>query len=161
MPSRINGGRTSLRQEVDFDSLYICPQKMGHALLAGTAVDRWDWRRILENVVRFYKLLDIPKWADSNGLRNLDRKYRLKLCVMTVQSSIQPLGSDPETSSYPRFESHGGTSDSDDRQIGRYDDCLLKFNVSFRHCYGHIGDRQKPGAGRQSPTLFDRFQGVF
>ena len=31
MPSRINGGRASLRQEVDFDSLYICPQKMGHA----------------------------------------------------------------------------------------------------------------------------------
>ena len=39
--------------------------------------------------------------------------------------------------------------------------CLLKFNVSFRHCYGHIGDRQKPGAGRRSPTLFDRLQGVF
>ena len=74
------------------------------------------------NVVRFCKLLEIPKWADSNGLRNLDRKYRLKLCAMTVQSSIQPLGSGPETSSYPRFESHRGTSDSDDRQIGRYDD---------------------------------------
>ena len=83
MPSRINGGCASLRQEVDFDLLYICPQKMGHALTAGTAVDRWDWRRILENVVRFCKLLDIPKWADSNGLRNLDRKYRLKLGVMT------------------------------------------------------------------------------
>ena len=122
MPSRINGGRASLRQEVDFDSLYICPQKMGHALTAGTAVDRWDWRRILENVVQFCKLLDIPKWADSNGLRNLDRKYRLKLCVMTVQSSIQLLGSGPEKSSYPLFESYGGTSDSDDRQIGRYDD---------------------------------------
>ena len=39
-PSRINGGRASLRQEVDFDSLYICPQKMGHALTAGLAVDR-------------------------------------------------------------------------------------------------------------------------
>ena len=39
--------------------------------------------------------------------------------------------------------------------------CLLKFNVSFRHCYGHIGDRQKPGAGRQSPTVFERLQGVF
>ena len=120
MPSRINGGRASLQQEVDFDSLYICPQKMGRALTAGTVVDRWDWRRILENVVRFYK--DIPKWAYSNGLRNLDRKYRLKLCVMTVLSSIQPLGSGPETSSYPRLESHGGTSDSDDQQIGRYDD---------------------------------------
>ena len=122
MPSRINGGRASLRQEVDFDSLYICPQKMGHALTAGPAVDRWDWRRILEIVVWFYKVLDIPKWTDSNGLRNLDRKYGLKLYAMTIQSRIQPLGSGPETSSSPRFESHGGTSDSDDRQIGRYDD---------------------------------------
>ena len=34
---------------------------------------------------------------------------------MTVQSSIQPLGSGAETSSYSRFESHGGTSDSIDR----------------------------------------------
>ena len=41
---------------------------------------------------------------------------------MTVQSSIQPLESGPETSGYPRFESHGGMSDSDDRQIGRYCD---------------------------------------
>ena len=79
---------------------------MGHAVTPGSAVDRWDWRRILENVVWFCKLLDITKLADSNGLRNLDRKYWLKLCVMTVQSSIQPLGSGPETSSYPRFESH-------------------------------------------------------
>ena len=29
---------------------------------------------------------------------------------------------------------------------------LLKLNCSFCHCYGHIGDRQKPGAERQSPT---------
>ena len=114
MPSRINGGRVSLPQEVDFDSFYICPQKMRHALTAGPAVDRWDWRRILGNVV--------PKLADRNGFRNLDRKYGLNLCVITVQSSIQPLGSGPVTSSYPQLESHGGTSNPDDRQIGRYDD---------------------------------------
>ena len=122
MPSRINGGRASLRQEVDFDSLYICPQKMGHALTAGPAIDRWDWRRILGNVARFSRLPDIPKLADRNGFRNLDRKYGLNVCVMTVQSSIQPLGSGLETSSYPQLESHGGTSNPDDRQIGRYDD---------------------------------------
>ena len=39
MPSRRNGSHASLRQEVDFDSLYICPQKTGHALTAGPAVD--------------------------------------------------------------------------------------------------------------------------
>ena len=27
---------------------------------------------------------------------------------------------------------------------------------SFRHCCGHIGDRQKPGAGRQYRSLFDK-----
>ena len=122
MPSRINGGRASLRQEVDFDSLYICPQKMGHALTAGPAIDRWDWRRILGNVAQFSRLPDIPKLADRNGFLNLDRKYGLNLCVITVQSSIQPLGSGPVASSYPQLESHGGTSKADDRQIGRYDD---------------------------------------
>ena len=95
---------------------------MGHALTAGTAVDRWDWRRILGNVVRFSRLPDIPKLADRKGFSNLDRKYGMNLCVITVQSSIQPLGSGPVTSSYPQLESHGGTSNPDDRQIGRYDD---------------------------------------
>ena len=41
---------------------------------------------------------------------------------MTVQSSIQPLGSGPVASNYPRFDSHDGALDSDDRRIGRYDD---------------------------------------
>ena len=122
MPSRRNGGSAPLRQEVDFDSLHICPQKMGHAETAGPAVDRWDWRRILGNVVRFSRLPDIPKLADRNGFRNLDRKYGLNLCVITVQSSIQPLRSGLVTYSYPQLESHGGTSNPDDRQIGRYDD---------------------------------------
>ena len=36
-PPQLKGGRVSLRQEVDFDSLYICPQKMGHSLMAGPA----------------------------------------------------------------------------------------------------------------------------
>ena len=39
MPSRRNGSQASLRQEEDFDSLYMGPQKMGHALIAGPAVD--------------------------------------------------------------------------------------------------------------------------
>ena len=120
MPSRRNGGQGSLRQEVDFDSLYIC--KTGHALTAGPAIDRWDWRCILGNVVRFSKLPDIPKLTDRKGFRNLDRKYGLTLCVITVQSSIQPFESGPVTSSYPRLESHDETSNPDDWHIGRYDD---------------------------------------
>ena len=122
MPSRINGGRASLQQEVDFDSLHRCPQKMGHDLTAGPTVDRWDWRRIIENIIWFCKLLDIPKLANSNGLCERDRKNKLKLCVMMVQSSVQTPGRGPEISSYPPLESHDGTSNSGDRQIGRYDD---------------------------------------
>ena len=110
MPSRINGGRTSLQQEVDFDSMYRCPQKMRHALTAGPAVDQWDWRRIIELIKWFCKLLDIPKLAGSNGLRDLDRKYKLKLCVMTVQSRVQTPRTGPEISSYPRLKSNDGRS---------------------------------------------------
>ena len=95
---------------------------MGHALTPGPAVDRWDWRSILGNVVRLSRLPDIPKLADRKGFRNLDRKYGLNLCVITVQSSVQLLGGGPETSSYPRLESHGGTSNPDELQIGGYDD---------------------------------------
>ena len=122
MPSRRNGSHTSLRQEVDFDSLYICPQQTGHALTAGPAVDRWDWRCILGNVVRFSRLLDIPKLTDRKGFRNLNRKCGLTVCVMQAQSSIQWLESGPVTSSYPRFESHDETSNPDDWHIGRSDD---------------------------------------
>ena len=114
MPSRRNGGQASLRQEVDFDSLYTCPQKTGHALTAGPAIDRWDWRCILGNVVRFSKLPYIPKLTDRKGFCNLDRKYGLTLCALTVQSSIQPFESGPVTSSYPRLESHDETSNPDD-----------------------------------------------
>ena len=94
---------------------------MRHALTAGPAVDRWDWGRIIEFIKWFCMSLDIPKLAGSNGLRDLDRKYRLKLCGMMVQSSVQTPGSGPEIASYPRLESHDGTSNSGDRQMGRYE----------------------------------------
>ena len=70
-----------------YDSLYICPQKMGHALTAAPTVDRWDWRCILGNVVRFSRLPDIPKLTDRKGFRNLDRKYGLTLCVICGETS--------------------------------------------------------------------------
>ena len=63
-------------------------------------------------------MLDIPKLADSNGLCDLDRKYKLKLCGMMVQSSVQMPGSGPEIASYPRLESYDGASNSGDRQMG-------------------------------------------
>ena len=87
-----------------------CPQKMRHALTAGPAVDQWDWRRIIEFIKWFCKLLDIPKLAGSNGLRDLDRKYKLKLCDMMVQSRVQTPRTGPEICSYPRLDSHDGRS---------------------------------------------------
>ena len=122
MPSRRNGGQASLRQEVDFNSLYICPQKTGHALTAGPAVDRWDWKCILGNLVRYSKLPDIPELTDRKGFHRLNRKYGLTLCVISIQSSIQPFKNGPVTSSYPRLESNDETSNTDDQNIGRYDD---------------------------------------
>ena len=109
MPSRKNGGQVSLRQEVDFDSLHTCPQKTGHALTAGPAVDQWDWKCIFGNVVRYSRLPDIPELTDRKGFRSLNRKYGLTLCVISIQSSIQPFENGPVTSSYPRLESHDET----------------------------------------------------
>ena len=68
--------------------------------------------RIIEFTKWFCMLLDIPKLADSNGLRDLDRKYKLKLCGMMVQSSVQIPGSGPEVASYPRLESDNGYGDA-------------------------------------------------
>ena len=108
MPSRINGGRASLQQEVDLDSVYGCPQKGRRAI--GT--------HRLETVSppqpTIHKL--------DNGLRDLDRKYELKLCVMMIQSRVETTRTGPELSSYPRLESHNGRTNSDDRWRSRYED---------------------------------------
>ena len=37
----------------------------------------------------------------------------------------------------------------------------LKFNILFCYVYGHIGKRQKSGAGTQCNSLSKRLQGVF
>ena len=73
-------------------------------------------------MVRYSSLTDIPELTDRKGFRSLNRKYWLTLCVISIQSSIQPFENGPVTSSYPRFESHGETLNTDDQNIGRYDD---------------------------------------
>ena len=110
MPSRINGGRASLQQEVDFDSVHRCPQKGRHA--TGT-------RRLEKPPEQTTARLDT---VCSNGLRDLDRKYKLKICDMMVQSRVQTPRTGPEMSSYPRLESHDGRSNSGDRRMSRYED---------------------------------------
>ena len=51
MPSQINGGCAPLQQEVDFDSLYKCPQTMGHALTAGPAMGLETYTRKCSTVL--------------------------------------------------------------------------------------------------------------
>ena len=48
MPLRINGGRASLQQEVDFNYCYDCPQKIEQVQRDGPAENRWDGHRILD-----------------------------------------------------------------------------------------------------------------
>ena len=98
MPSRINGGRASLQQEVDFDSVYSCPQKGRRA----TGTHR------LETVSPPQQTTAKLDTVRSNGLHDLDRKYKLKLCDMMVQSRVEAPRTGPEMSSYPRLESHEG-----------------------------------------------------
>ena len=112
MPSRINGGRASLQQEVDFDSVYRCPQKMRHA----TRTNR------LEKLSAPERATVRVDTVGSNSLRDLDRKYKLKRCDMMVQSRVQTHRTGPGMSSYPRLESHDGRSNSGDRRMSRYDD---------------------------------------
>ena len=112
MPSRINGGRASLQQEVDLDYVYSCPQKGRRAI--GT--------HRLETVSPPHPTIHKLDTVRSNGLRDLDRKYELKLCVMRIQSRVEMTIAGPELSSYPRLMSHNGRTNSDDRWRSRYED---------------------------------------
>ena len=51
MPLRINGGRASLQQEVDFNYCYKCPQKIEQVQGVGPAENRWDSNRIIDIII--------------------------------------------------------------------------------------------------------------
>ena len=101
MPLRINGGRVSLHQEVDFNYCYYCPQKMKQAERVGPAVDRWDCHRIIDIICWFYKWMNIPRLGPINGLCALDENYKWKLCTGTVPLCIEYPGGDSEVSDNP------------------------------------------------------------
>ena len=86
MPLRIDGGRASLQQEVDFNYGYSCPQKIKQVERVGPAVNRWDWHRIIDIICWFCKWLNIPELGPRNGLCELDENYKWKSC--TGNSSI-------------------------------------------------------------------------
>ena len=71
MPLRINDGRVSFQQEVDFNYCYNCPQNIKQAERVGPAVNRWDWHRIIDIICWFCKWLNIPKLDPRDGLYEL------------------------------------------------------------------------------------------
>ena len=66
MPLRINGGRASLQQEVDFNYCYNCPLKIEQVQRVGPAENRWDGHRLLDIICWLCKWLNIrngpQKW---------------------------------------------------------------------------------------------------
>ena len=115
MPLRINGGRVSLQQEVDFNYCYNCPQKIEPVQRVGPAENGWDGHCLLDIICWVCKWLNIPKLGPINGLCELDRNYKWKSCTGTVPRSIQ----------YPGWDSE--TTGSVDRK-GQYDDDADWFN---------------------------------
>ena len=76
MPLRINGGRVSLQQKVDFKYGYICPQKTEQVQRDGPTENRWDGHRILDIICWFSKWLNNQKLDPGNGLCELIGHYK-------------------------------------------------------------------------------------
>ena len=71
MPLRINGGRASPQQKVDFTNGYNCPQKIQQVQRVGPTENRWDGHRILDIICWFCKWLNTQKLGTRNGLYEL------------------------------------------------------------------------------------------
>ena len=78
IPFRINGGRASLQQEVDFNDGYIGPLKIEQAQGVGPAENRWDGHRILDIICWLCRWLNIPKLGPINGLCEVSGTYKWK-----------------------------------------------------------------------------------
>ena len=127
MPLRMNGGRASLQQEVDFNYCYYCPQKIEQVQRVGPAENRWDGHRLLDIICWLCEWLNIPKLGPRNGLCERDGNYKWKSCTGTVPRSIQYPGWDSEVSGSPCLRSQEETTGSVDRK-GQYDDDADWFN---------------------------------
>ena len=121
MPLRINGGRESLQQEVDFNYCYNCPRKMKQVERVGPAVNRWNCHHIIDIICWLCKWMNIPRLGPRKGLCELDENYKWKSCTGTVPLVIQYPGGDSEVSGSPCLRTQGETTGSVDRK-GQYDD---------------------------------------
>ena len=121
IPLRINGGRASLQQEVDFNDGYIGPLKIEQAQEVGPAENRWDGHRILDIICWLCRWLNIPKLGPTNGLCEVSGTYKWKSCTGTVPRLIQYPGGDLEVSGSPGLRSQEETTGSVDRK-GQYED---------------------------------------
>ena len=116
MPLRINGGRASLQQEVDFNYCYNCPQKMKQVERVRPAVDRWDCHCIIDIICWLCKWMNIPRLGPINGLCALDENYKWKLCTGTVPLCIEYPGGDSEVSGNPCLRTQEETTGLVDRK---------------------------------------------
>ena len=121
IPLRINDGRASLQQEVDFNDGYIGPLKIEQAQGVGPAENRWDDHRILDIICWLCRWLNIPKLGLTNGLFEVSGTHQWKSCTGTVPRSIQYPGGDLEVSGNPGLRSQEETTGSVDRK-GQYED---------------------------------------
>ena len=120
-PLRINGGRESLQQKVDFKYDYNCPQKSEQVQRDGPTENRCDGLCILDIICWFSKWLNTQKFEPDNGLCELNGHYKWKSCTGTVPRSIQYPGGDSEVSGIPCLGSQEEITSSVDR-IGQNDD---------------------------------------
>ena len=121
MPLRINGGRASLKQEVDFNYCYDCPQNIEQVERVGPAVNRWDCHRTIDIICWLCKWLNILNLGPRNGLCELDENYKWKACTGTVPLYIQYPGGDSEVSGSPCLRNQEETTGLVDRKR-QYDD---------------------------------------
>ena len=75
-PLRINGGRESLQQKVDFKYDYNCPQKSEQVQRDGPTENRCDGICILDIICWFSKWLNTQKFESGNGLCELNGHYK-------------------------------------------------------------------------------------
>ena len=101
IPLRINVGRASLEQEVDFNDGYIGPLKIEQAQGVGPAENRWDGHRIVDIIGWLCRWLNTQKLGPTNGLCEISGTYKWKSCTGTVPRSIQYPGGDLEISGSP------------------------------------------------------------
>ena len=114
-PLRINGGRESLQQKVDFKNDYNCPQKTEQGKRDGPTENRCDGHLMLDIICWFCKWLNTQKWDPRNDLWDRIGHCEWKVGTGAVPRSIQYSGGESEESVSPCIRGLRETTGSVDR----------------------------------------------